>query len=171
MPVRQVNNLDKGSKGFISLSTLLYTPTLDPQLQSIGSFVASGPNGSLTSPLVLAAELWNASTSALQLISDAPPALRAEVRDVVSWARLGRYFSLKLQATIKIADYRHTVSSIEVPPPAAALAELVAAEQEWTQLIMSTSHLKQSIALLGPGLGLDALHQLLLCGLLATCSA
>ena len=53
---------DKGALGFISLETLLYSPTLDPQLQTIADYVGTKPGGgvrnaSLTSPLQLADEL------------------------------------------------------------------------------------------------------------------
>ena len=68
---------DKGARGFISLETLLYSPTLDPQLQTIADYVGTKPGGggrnaSLTSPLQLADELSTACSSALRLLGAKP---------------------------------------------------------------------------------------------------
>ena len=68
---------DRGARGFISLETLLYSPTLDPQLQTIADYVGTKPGGgvrnaSLTSPLQLADELSTACSSALRLLGAKP---------------------------------------------------------------------------------------------------
>ena len=126
---------DKGALGFISLETLLYSPTLDPQLQTIADYVGTKPGGgvrnaSLTSPLQLADELSTACSSALRLLGAKPLApgeplahdfarcaashamalcvavLLAEVRDIQSWAHLGVYFAEKLRAAVLIQQYR-----------------------------------------------------------------
>jgi hypothetical protein len=82
-----VNNPDKDANGFISVETLLQAKTLDPSMQSIASFVDK-PDATLTTPLQIAAELVNASQSALALLSSKPPlapVLGGEVGDVISW--------------------------------------------------------------------------------------
>lgn len=161
---------DKGAKGFISLENLIYTPTLDPTLQSITAFVSMSKkspwstNSSLTSPLALAAELSNASNAALQLIDDRsdghiPAALNQEANDVVSWAALGHYFALKLRAAVLIHSYR-TAPGDHPSAQGDALDLLSDAEQEWTRLVDSTAHLKEQIPLFGmPGkLACHAMH-------------
>ena len=140
------NNPDKDAQGFISVETLLAVGTLDPSMQSISEFVAK-PNTTLTSPLQIAAELTNASQSALALLSSRPPlaaVLSGEAGDVVSWAHLGLYFAAKLQGTVALARFR---SGGGASWQAAATKHLTDARDEWTALVTSTAHLRAQIPL------------------------
>jgi hypothetical protein len=153
---------DRGAQGFLSLENLIYTPTLDPTLQSITAFVSMGANdhwltnASLTSPLALATELSNAADAAMSLVGDTvnghmPTALKQEANDVTSWAALGQYFALKLRAAVLVHSYR-TAPRDHPSAQHNALALLRDAERQWARLVESTAHLKEQIPLFGmPG--------------------
>jgi hypothetical protein len=136
-------NSDAGKdnpKGFISITTLMRTKTLDPTLQSVPDFVVAA-NASLTSPLALADELTSASATALHLltqVADGPKALVTEKQDISTWAHLAQYFGLKLQAAVALQ--RFVASS---PPDARfralAVSKLLECQAEWKQVVAITS--------------------------------
>eukprot|EP00935_MAST-01C_sp_MAST-1C-sp1_P001895 g1895.t1 len=146
--VAAVSNADKSKqnpKGFISIETLVACKTLDPTLQSVSDFVKHGApaNTSIRSPLDLADELHGASELALELIDSVPDtvSVAAEKFDVRTWAHLGRYFALKLQAAVSLATYRSKGGSGHKED---AVSKLTAASSEWASVVNITSmHLGQ----------------------------
>jgi hypothetical protein len=123
-----------GSDGFISITTLLDNPTLDPAMQSIASY-ARAPNASLQSPLELADQLDNITVVVETLVNEAgtwPAGMRYEVQDALSWAYLGKYFALKLRGAVSFAWYqqRHEASD-----KAASIGNLTLALDAWYKLV------------------------------------
>ena len=153
---KPVNNPDKGSKktdaggsqGFASVETLLQLPTLDPSLQTIPAYCTEG-EGTKTSPVMLAAQLIADGDAALNLISDAPPLLLDDVRDIATWARLSRYFGLKLLGTVALQMHRNTNGSAEpavLPWQTYAVANLTRAQAEWKLVVgLTGEHLRVEI--------------------------
>ena len=91
----------------------------------------------MTSPLELAAELINASATALKLlpqVSDGPVALITEKADIATWAHLARYFGLKVQAAVALQQFRTTT-----PPNLSykdlAVNKLIECQEEWRLVV------------------------------------
>ena len=91
----------------------------------------------MTSPLKLAAELINASATALNLlpqVTDGPVALITEKADIATWAHLAQYFGLKIQAAVALQRFRTTT-----PPNSdykdLAVDKLVECQEHWRRIV------------------------------------
>ena len=143
--VQPTSHKKNSTSGFISIEVLISTKTLDPTLQTVMDFVKSGAssNASIVSPLQLAAELKTASSKALALLATVPdkPWLAAEKMDVETWAHLGAYFGLKLEAAVALQAFRTGGDALQQQ---AAVGKLVSAQQEWGSVVkITSSHLGQ----------------------------
>lgn len=103
----------------------------------------------MTSPLELAAELINASATALRLlpqVNDGPVPLITEKADIATWAHLARYFGLKIEAAVALQQFRATT-----PPMSSykdlAINKLIECQEEWRIIVgaetFSTAHAQE----------------------------
>jgi hypothetical protein len=114
MPAKGLH--DKVSS-FISVDELIAHPTLDPDLLSIGDYVALTLEGKeipagKTGPLQLADAAEGDGRRALERVKALRPkaggALACELDDLETWAHLGLYFAGKLRAGVALHAFRRT---------------------------------------------------------------